>query len=383
MYYKCSIMHFMSINNPTTIKTLRVRVKDNKSKTLNNLAFDVNQIWNAVNAESAEYGWVPIPGVGWINPGGNSGYDYTNRFNSIRKERGLNIGSSSYQQVILEHERKRKQFKTNKLKWRTSGGSRRSLGWIPTRCDAVKFKNGQLKFNGHYFKIWDSYGLSNYKFKGGCFSQDARGRWYFNVAVEVKQNQSKGKGHIGVDLGLKTIVVCSDGTSLENKRFFRSLEKKLGNAQRANKKKLVKTIHAKIKNSRKDAIHKFTTNLVNNNELIVVGDVRSSKIAKTKMAKSVLDAGWYMLKTQLDYKSKAMRVVYVEVNERNTSRTCSSCGEISGSSPKGMDGLGIREWTCMSCNTKHDRDINAAKNILALGHESLAGGISTLNSVRD
>ncbi len=97
------------------------------------------------------------------------------------------------------------------------------------------------------------------------------------------------------------------------------------------------------------------------------------------MAKSVLDAGWFMLKTQLEYKSIAMQGVFVEVNEKYTSQTCSCCGLISQNSPKGRAGLGIREWTCAECGTPHDRDINAAKNILALrAQERLTVGIPVL-----
>ncbi len=96
------------------------------------------------------------------------------------------------------------------------------------------------------------------------------------------------------------------------------------------------------------------------------------------MAKSVLDAGWFMLKTQLEYKSIAMQGVFVEVNEKYTSQICSCCGLISPNSPKGRAGLGIREWTYAECGAWHDRDINAAKNILALGYERLAVGIPTL-----
>ena len=96
------------------------------------------------------------------------------------------------------------------------------------------------------------------------------------------------------------------------------------------------------------------------------------------MAKSVLDAGWYILKTQLDYKSKAMQAVFIEVNESYTTQACSCCGSISANSPKGRAGLRIREWSCPECGALHDRDINAAKNILALGHERLAAGIRAL-----
>jgi transposase len=114
---------------------------------------------------------------------------------------------------------------------------------------------------------------------------------------------------------------------------------------------------------------------VRENAFIVVGNVSSSGLAKTKMAKSVLDAGWFMLKTQLDYKSTAMQAEFVEVNEKYTTQFCSRCGSLSSSSPKGRAGLGIREWTCSECGAHHDRDVNAAMNILALGHQRLAGGI--------
>ena len=118
--------------------------------------------------------------------------------------------------------------------------------------------------------------------------------------------------------------------------------------------------------------------MVENYGAIFIGDVSSKKLAKTKMAKSVLDAGWGILKTQLKYKAIARSVVFEEVNEKYTTQICSGCGEISGNSPKGRAGLGIREWICCECGAIHDRDINAAKNILALGHERLAVGISVL-----
>jgi putative transposase len=111
---------------------------------------------------------------------------------------------------------------------------------------------------------------------------------------------------------------------------------------------------------------------------IFVGNVSSSQLAKTKMAKSVLDAGWGILKTQLKYKAMARSVVFGEVNEKNTTLTCSYCLKIPSNSPRGRTGLKIREWTCAECGTTHDRDVNAAKNILRLGHQSLAGGIPFL-----
>jgi transposase len=100
---------------------------------------------------------------------------------------------------------------------------------------------------------------------------------------------------------------------------------------------------------------------------IAVGDVSSIKLTKTRMAKSVLDAGWGGFREKLRYKARRHGVQYVDVDEKFTTQTCSSCGDIPPSSPKGMDALGIREWQCSSCGVTHDRDVNAARNILALG----------------
>jgi putative transposase len=358
-------------------KTLKVRVKDRHCDLLNRMAFEANQVWNAANEETSIWCYIPVSEVGYIR-NNISAYDLQKQLKEIRQERGFIIHSTTTQEMIAEHAKARRQFKKDKLRWRVSGGPRRSLGWVPFKSGAAKWKNGQIRFAGHYFKVWDSYGLSQYQFRAGSFSQDARGRWYFNIAVQVETKALEATGQIGIDLGLKTTAVCSNGEVLERGEFYRSAEDKLGQAQRANKKKQVKAIHAKIKNRRSDANHKFSTKLVKENGLIVVGNVSSSKLAKTKMAKSVLDAGWHMLKTQIDYKSKAMQSVFIEVNEKYTTQMCSSCHAIPDSSPKGMGALGIREWTCTECGTAHDRDINSALNILRLGHQTLAGGIPCL-----
>jgi putative transposase len=125
-------------------------------------------------------------------------------------------------------------------------------------------------------------------------------------------------------------------------------------------------------------LHKFSTEMVRQNAAIFVGDVASAKLVKTTMAKSTLDAGWAMLKTMLEQKSHQAGVVFEVVNEAYTTQTCSCCGAIPASSPKGRAGLRIREWTCSECGTTHDRDVNATKNILAAGHRRLAAGIPVL-----
>jgi IS605 OrfB family transposase len=136
-------------------------------------------------------------------------------------------------------------------------------------------------------------------------------------------------------------------------------------AQRRGHKRQAKRIHRKAARQRADALHKFSRRIVNQYQNIVVGDVSSLKLVKTRMAKAVLDSGWGMLKQQLLYKGEhAGRAVQV-VNERNTTRACSSCGSLTG--PSGLDMLVVRQWECVECGGTHDRDVNAARNILLLG----------------
>ncbi|ASF13802.1 MULTISPECIES: RNA-guided endonuclease InsQ/TnpB family protein [Shewanella] len=359
-------------------KTLSVRVKDKHAKLLRQMAYEVNQCFNLAN-ELTMKASRNYSDAGAVRPVWMSAYDVQKPILSFRNESGFIIPSHTAQEVCAKHAQARKQFKRAKLRWRISSGSKRSLGFVPFKKGSAKWKSGQVLFAKQHFKVWDTYGLSQYEFTSGSFSEDSRGRWYFNVCVHVGASApTSGKTAIGIDLGLKDTATCSDGAKLERGNFYRDLEADLGVAQRANKKKRVKAIHAKIKNRRKDALHKFSTRLVNENAAIFVGDVSSSKLAKTKMAKSVLDAGWSMLKTQLEYKAIARSVVFEIVNESYSTQTCSSCGAIPVSSPKGRTGLGIREWVCSKCGAEHDRDINAATNILAAGHRRLAVGIPVL-----
>ena len=195
------------------------------------------------------------------------------------------------------------------------------------------------------------------------------------MVVKVQAKASAATASVGIDLGLKEAAVASDAQRIQG-RFYRKLEARLGIAQRAGKKCRVKAIHAKIKNQRKDMLHKFSTAMVKDYGAIFVGDVASGKLVKTKMAKSTLDAGWAMLKTMLEYKCQQAGIVFEVVSESYTTQTCSCCGSIPASSPKGRTGLRIREWVCSGCGAVHDRDVNAARNILAAGHRRLAEGIS-------
>ena len=357
------------------MKTLKFRLKDKHAKLLIQLASEVNLVWNYVNDLCFKH----LQRTGKFF----SAFDVA-KYTAGASKAGLNLHSQTIQAISEELITRRKQFKKAKLNWRVSNpkSPKKSLGWIPFKASGIKYQHGQVKYAGQWFSFWDSYGLDQYKgtVKTGCFVEDSRGRWYVCLVVDAPKAESKkvaSTSTIGIDLGLKDFATLSNGRKIEAQRTYRKLESKLATAQRANKKQLVKAIHAKIKNTRRDFHHKLSTALVKDHAAIFVGNVNAKGLAQTKLAKSVLDAGWSAFRTMLKYKCQQAGVWFEEVNEAYTTQTCSCCGS-RDSSPKGRAGLGIREWTCVQCGTLHDRDVNAAKNILAAGHCRLAGGIPSL-----
>lgn len=346
------------------VKTLKLRLKDKHASVLQRMSRDVNTVWNycAETSQKAIRDRCEFLG----------GYDLQKLTAGFTHCEGVLIGSATIGAVCREYAARRHQFKRVRLNWRVSNkkSARYSLGWVPFRSEDIRYKGGQVIYAGHKFCLWDSYGLANYALRAGSFSQDARGRWYFNVAVEVQPRKSEGARAIGIDLGLKTAVTCSDGQTFAG-RLYRASEAKLSKAKRAKKKRLARTIHAKIKNQRKDGLHKFSTALVKENAAIFVGDVSSNALLKTTMAKSTQDAGWAMFKTMLENKCRQAGVVFEVVNEAWSTQTCNVCGVIAG--PKGRAGLNKRMWVC-PCGVEHDRDVNAALNIRRRGLATLEEG---------
>ena len=294
-----------------------------------------------------------------------AGYDLGKLTSGASKE-GLSLHSQTVQAISAQYCVRRKQFKRAKLRWRVSYGSRRSLGWIAIKASALSYRNGQVHYQGKAISLWDSFGLADYQLRSGSFTEDSRGRWYLNVTVDVKQPvKTAGTSAIGIDLGLKNLAALSNGQTVEAKQFYPDLGPALALAQRAGHKDRTKAIHAKISNRRKDFLHKLSTRLVKEHGAIFIGNVNAAGLAKTNMAKSVLDAGWSIFRTQLQYKGDSAGSWVREVNESYSTQECSCCHARTG--PKGLAGLGVRQWTCSVCGAEHDRDVNAAKNILARG----------------
>jgi putative transposase len=205
---------------------------------------------------------------------------------------------------------------------------------------------------------------SHGRWQQGCFAQDAVGDWWLCLPVEYSVERSVASHEaIGIDLGLKAIATTSDGETLDAGRWTQRHADQLARAQRRGHKRQAKRLHRRIARCRADGLHKFSRKIIDRYQAIVVGDVSSTQLVKTRMAKSVLDAGWGRLRQMLQYKGEhAGRSVQI-VHERFTTRACSSCGCLTG--PSGPRALVVRRWCCAACGAVHDRDVNAARNILA------------------
>lgn len=203
------------------------------------------------------------------------------------------------------------------------------------------------------------------------------GQWYISFLCEVEiAKLPPADQHTGLDMGITSLITTSDGEKITNPKPYKVHKRKLARAQKnsarkvegsANRKKAqrkVARIHQKISDIRKDQLHKLTTRLVRENQSIAIEDLAVRNMLKNHcLAGSISDASWGMLKSMLEYKcnwyGREFRVV-----DRwfPSSKTCSCCGHVVSKLP-----LSIREWECPKCGASHDRDVNAAKNILAAG----------------
>ena len=205
--------------------------------------------------------------------------------------------------------------------------------------------------------------------------KDAAGRYFASFVVDVDTEPLPETGtEVGIDLGLATFAVLSNGKTIESPKFLRRAERKLRKAQqalsrtqrgsnnRAKARLRVAKAHAKVRDSRTDWAHKHSTTLIRDNQAVYVEDLAVSGLARTKLAKSVHDAAWGTFLRMLDDKAARYgRVVHRIDRWFPSSQTCSECGRVDGPKP-----LPVREWVC-PCGARHNRDLNAAKNILAAG----------------
>ena len=206
--------------------------------------------------------------------------------------------------------------------------------------------------------------------------KDAAGRYFASFVIDTDPAADAARmpetdRTIGIDLGLTHFAVLSDGTKIDSPRFLRRAEKKLKKTQRElsrkqkgskNREKArlkVARAHAKVSDARHEFHHQLSTQLISENQGIAVEDLSVAGLARTRLAKSVHDAGWASFVGMLKYKAARYGRTLVTIGRfEPTSRTCSTCGVKDGPKP-----LNVREWTCAACGTVHDRDHNAAINV--------------------
>ncbi|MEU9635687.1 RNA-guided endonuclease TnpB family protein [Streptomyces tendae] len=206
--------------------------------------------------------------------------------------------------------------------------------------------------------------------------KDAAGRYFGSFVLDTdpaadRVRMPDADRTVGIDLGLTHFAVLSDGTKIDSPRFLRRAEKKLKKAQRELSRKQkgsknrdrarhrVARVHAKVADARREFHHQLSTKLISENQGIAVEDLSVKALARTKLAKSVHDAGWSSFISMLEYKAERYGRTLVTIGRfEPTTRTCSTCGVKDEAKP-----LSVREWTCTACGTVHDRDTNAAINV--------------------
>lgn len=220
-------------------------------------------------------------------------------------------------------------------------------------------------------------------FRSITVSKNPTGKYFVSILVQQELNPIPSSGKVvGIDLGLKDLFILSNGQVINNPRWFRENQSKLKKAQkhlsrkvkgsnRYNKQRIkVAKVHEDITNSRTYFLHNISTALVNTFDLIVLEDLNVSGMLKNhKLAKSISDASWSTFVSMLEYKCNWYGKMLVKIDRFfPSSKTCSSCGHKEDKMP-----LSVREWTCPSCDSKHDRDLNASINILKEGWKTLTG----------
>ncbi|WP_242027598.1 RNA-guided endonuclease InsQ/TnpB family protein [Cyanobacterium aponinum] len=300
---------------------------------------------------------------------------------NIPLQQSLNDLNQAYQNFFNSCKGKRKGHKVKPPKFK----SRKSK-------QTARFTRGGFKVGQHKIKL-AKIGKVKIKWSRPLPSEpssvtvikDSADRYFLSFVVETNPEILSDNGHnVGIDLGLETFATLSDGQKIKSpkplkqklkklRRCQRNLSRKKKGSNRYNKaRKRVANVHAKVKDTRTDFLHKLSTNIIRDNQTIVLEDLNVSGMIKNhKLSKAISDMGWRTFRTMLEAKSQMYGRKFIVIDRWTpTSQVCSNCGFNGGKKE-----LNVREWTCINCGEVHDRDINASKNILvAGGHRETLNG---------
>ena len=307
----------------------------------------------------------------WKNQVLKKEYEWLNEVDKFALDNAIINMDLSYQKFFKEHAGypKFKSKRNNKKSYSNNFTN----GNIEVSFEKNKIKLPKLKWvKAKIHREFEG------KIKSATISQVPSGKYFVSVLVETEhESMETTDAMIGIDLGIKDLLITSDGEKFDNIRTTKKYEDKLTKEQRKlshkvkgsknwNKQRIkVARIHEKIHNTRIDNLHKISHKLVSENQVIISEDLAVSNMVKNhNLAKAISDCGWYELTRQLSYKSEWNNRQYIKIGRFvPSSQTCNVCGYIN---QKTKD-LSVREWTCHQCGAVHDRDINAAINILNEG----------------
>jgi hypothetical protein len=238
-------------------RTLRLKVRSEAYAWLNAAAMEVNEVFNYCNETSYKAATRTDLKRKWL-----SGFDLCN-LTAGATPYFEKIGADTIQSVCTHYAQKRKAARRLKLRWRVSRGARRSLGSIPFKAANLKRQGRCVRFAGKCVRVFERERLEGVKWQGGCFAQDAVGQWWLCLPVKMQAERTIAPQEaVGIDLGLKSIAVTSDGERLVAGRWTRGYAEKLASAQRRGHKRQAKRIHRKAARCRSDALHKFSRKMV-------------------------------------------------------------------------------------------------------------------------
>lgn len=339
----------------------------------------VRFVWNALTANFYAYGTADF-----VEKLSEKQIKESNEFLSSVSAAALQQKRMDFMETTKQFFNKKRKVKLGRMKFKKKNVSRESYR-LPNQKFKLNQENKTIRLEkiGFVPIVIDRQLPEDANCRSVTVSKTPTGKYFVSILVKINTNLLPLTGKsVGIDLGLKDLFIFSNGDVVNNPRWFRESQSKLAKAQRhlsrktkgsmRYKKQRIKVakVHEKITNQRKHFLHCMSTTLVKNFDVVFSEDLNVAGMKKVlNLGKSISDAGWAEFVRQLEYKSKWYGKTFFKIGRfYASSQICSCCGHKDGK--KALD---VREWTCPSCGIHHDRDLNAATNVLLKGYSDLTG----------